>query len=156
MVGSLFRRAERTRSERLIDDAKLLKETARVHVRLGRALIDARADGGDPLALVAEKVGWAALEKSVREAEELTRAGEDGLAEVVERYAAVRRFAPAFLASFTFRAGRTNDPLLSAVEALRRFTISATDGRSTLPKSVPTSFLKPRWRQGGVPGRRRL
>ena len=144
MVGSLFRRAERTRSERLMDDAKLLKETARVHARLGRALIEARAGGGDVLALVGEQVGWEILETSVRKAEELTRAGEDGLEEVVERYAAVRRFAPAFLASFTFRAGRPNDPLLSAVEVLRRFY---ADGRSSLPKSVPTSFLKPRWRK---------
>ena len=144
LVGSPFRRAERTRSERLMDDAKLLKETARVHARLGRALIEARAGGGDALAIVGEQVGWEVLERSVREAEELTRAGDDGLEEVVERYAAVRRFAPAFLASFTFRAGRPNDPLLSAVEVLRRFY---SDGRSTLPKSVPTSFLKPRWRK---------
>lgn len=65
MVGSIFRRAERTRSERLMDDAKLLKETARIHARLGRALIDARASGGDALALVGEQVGWEVLEKSV-------------------------------------------------------------------------------------------
>ena len=52
MVGSLFRRAERTRSERLMDDVKLLKKTARVRARLGRALIEARAGGGDALSLV--------------------------------------------------------------------------------------------------------
>ena len=63
---------------------------------------------------------------------------------MVERYAVVRRFAPAFLASFTFRASRPNDPFLSAVEVLRR---CYAEGRSILPKSVPTSFLKPRWRK---------
>ena len=148
MVGSLFRRAERARSERLMDDAKLLKETARIHARLGRVLIDARTIGGDVLALVGEQVGWDVLEKSVCAAQALIRVGEDGLEEVVERYAAVRRFAPAFLASFIFQAGRPNDPLLSAVEVLRRFY---ADGRSTLPKSVPTSFLKPCWRKAVFP-----
>ncbi len=144
MVGSLFRRAERTRSERLMDDAKLLKETARVHARLGRALIDARQGAGDVLALVGERVGWDLLEASVREAEDLTRAGEDGLEEVVERYPAVRRFAPTFFDAFAFRASRPTDPLLGAVDLLRRFW---AEGRSTLPKRAPSSFLKPRWRK---------
>jgi TnpA family transposase len=144
MVGSLFRRAERTRSERLMDDTRLLKETARLHARLGRALLDVRWAEGDVLSLVGERIGWEALEKSVRAAEDLTRTGEDGLAEVVDRYTAVRRFVPAFLASFVFQAARPNDPLLSAVATLRRFY---AEGRSTLPKSVPTSFLAPRWRK---------
>ena len=143
-VGSLFRRAERTRSERLLDDARLLKETARLHARLGRVLIDARRHGGDVMALVADQVGWDTLERSVRDAEDLTRAGEDGLEEVLERYPAVRRFAPAFLAAFAFRAARPNDPLLSAVDLLKRFY---AEGRTTLPRRAPNSFLKPRWRK---------
>ena len=43
MVGSLFRRADRTRSERLLGAARLLKDTARHRARLGHLLIDARA-----------------------------------------------------------------------------------------------------------------
>ena len=43
MVGSLFRRADRTRTERLIGSARLLKDTARIHVRLviATSIIDA-------------------------------------------------------------------------------------------------------------------
>lgn len=144
MVGSMFRRAERTRSERLVDDAKLLKETARVHVRLGRALIKVRREGGDPMQAISERVGWDALERSVLEAEGLTRAGDDGMEEVLERYPAVRKFAPSFLSAFTFRAGRPSDPLLGAVDLLTRFY---AEGRTTLPRRVPSSFLKPRWRK---------
>lgn len=144
MVGSMFRRAERTRSERLLDDAKRLKATARVHARLGRALIDVRQHGGDPMLEIEARVGWEALERSVLEAEGLTRAGDDGMEEVLERYPAVRKFAPAFLSAFAFRAGRPSDPLLSAVELLSRFY---AEGRTNFPKRAPSSFLKPRWRK---------
>ena len=144
MVASLFRRADRTRSERLLGAARLLKDTARHHARLGRLLMDARANGRDPRRAITDRIGWEQLEHSVRDAEELTRSAEDGLDEVVERYPTVRKFAPTFLAAFTFRAARASDPLLGAVEALRRMY---RDSRAILPKRVPTTFLRPRWRK---------
>lgn len=144
LISSLFRRADRTRSERLLGQARLLKDTARVHVRLGRLLIDARTSGRDPLHAIDTRIGWEQLERSVRFAEELTCASDDGLDEVVERYPTVRKFAPTFLSAFVFRAARPGDPLLGAVEALRGMYRA---GRSALPKRVPTTFLKPRWRK---------
>jgi hypothetical protein len=149
MVGSLLRRADRTRSERLLGEARLLKDTARVHARLGRLLIEARASGRDPLRAIDDRIGWELLERSVRFAEELTRGSEDGLEEVVQRYPEVRRFAPTLFNAFTFRAARPGDPLLGAVDALRRMY---RDGRSVLPKRVPTTFLRPRWRKVVFPG----
>ena len=84
----------------------------------------------------------------MREAEDLTRSGDDGLEEVLEHYPALRRFAPAFLAAFTFRTSRSGDPLLGAVGLLRRFY---AEGRTTLPKRAPSSFLRPRWRRAVFP-----
>lgn len=68
--------------------------------------------------------------------------------EVLDRYPAVRKFAPAFLSAFTFRAGRPNDPLLSAVEFLIRFYAG---GRTAFPRHLPSSFLNPRWRKAVFP-----
>jgi len=82
-----------------------------------------------------DRVGWDQLERSIRFAEDITRSTGDGLEEVVERYPAVRRFAPTFLAAFTFRTARSGDPLLGAIDALRAMS------------SVPTSFITPRWRK---------
>lgn len=144
MVGALFRRADRNRSDRLLGQARMLKDTARFHARLGRLLVDARASGRDAFRTIDAKVGWEQLERSIRFAEDLTRSADDGLEEVVERYTAVRRFAPTFLAAFTFRTARLADPLLGAIEVLRTMY---RDGRSVLPKRVPTSFIKPRWRK---------
>nr|WP_250635909.1 Tn3 family transposase [Sphingobium baderi] len=150
MAGSLFRRADRTRSDRLLGQARLLKDTARVHVQLGRLLLNAYADGRDAFAAIEDRLGWDELMRSVRCAEDLTGAGDDGLEEVVERYSAARWFAPTFLAAFAFRASRAGDPLLAAVETLKKMY---RDGRSVLPKQVPTSFIKPRWRKVVQPER---
>ncbi|PSJ20190.1 DDE transposase, partial [Halomonas sp. ND22Bw] len=106
--------------------------------------VDARASGRDAFRAIDAKVGWDQLERSIRFAEDLTRSADDGLEEVVERYPAVRRFAPTFLAAFTFRTARSGDPLLGAIEVLRTMY---RDGRSVLPKRVPTSFIEPRWRK---------
>lgn len=137
------------RSERLVGNARRLKETARAYARLGRALIDAREGGSDPMLAIGATVGWEALERGVREAEDLTRGGDDGMEEMLERYPAVRRFAPTFLSALTFQTSRPSDPLLGAVEVLKRFY---DDGRSALPKRLPSSFLKPRWRKLVYPG----
>lgn len=121
----------RTRSERLIEQVRLFRDTARLHIRLGRTLLQARSTGRNALTLVDERIGWAALEQNLRTAEELTRPGKDGLDEVIERYAAVRHF----------RAARAGDPLLGAVELLRTFY---ADGRTILPRKAPVSFFKPK------------
>ncbi len=148
MVGAMFRRADRTRSERLIDQARLFRETARLHIRLGRILLDARDAGGNALMLVGEGIGWPVLEQSLRAAEELNRSGEDSLAEIVERYAAIRRFLSTFLAKFRFRTSRAGDPLIGTIELLRTVYL---EGRTILPRKAPVSFLKPKWRRIVLP-----
>ncbi len=89
--------------DRLLWRAWMLKDTARLHARLGRLLVDARASGRDAFRAIDTKVGWDQPERSISFAEGLTRSTDDGLEEEVERYPAVRRFDPTFLAAFTFR-----------------------------------------------------
>jgi hypothetical protein len=144
MVGALFRRTDRTHFDRLLWQARLLKEAARFYAQLGRLLVDARATGRDAIRHIEDKIGWDQLGRSIRFAEDITWLADDGLAEVIERYPPVRRFAPTFLAAFTLRTARSGDPLLSAIEALQAMY---RDGRSVLSKRVPTSFIKPRWRK---------
>lgn len=56
-VGALFRRADRTRSDRLLGQARMLKDTARFHAQLGRLLVDARATGRDAIRRIEDQVG---------------------------------------------------------------------------------------------------
>jgi len=144
MVGSLFRRAERSRSERLVEEAGRLKEIGKIYAALGRLLIEGRWKQEDPRDVIEREIGWPNIERSVEETELLTRGSEHGLADVLERYPMVRRFAPQFLGAFTFQAGKSNDPVLAAVTVLIELYRS---NRRTLPPVVPLSFLRVRWRK---------
>jgi len=66
-----------------------------------------------------------------------------------EHYAAVRRWAPAFLATFSFQGIPAAASLLGAVEVLRKMNEAASP---KLPKSVPTGFIRERWARYVMPG----
>jgi hypothetical protein len=59
-----------------------------------------------------------------------------------EHYAAVRRWAPAVLATFSFQSVPAAASLLGAIEMLRKMNEAAS---LKLPKSVPTGFIRERW-----------
>lgn len=142
IIGSMFRRADRTRSERLVEAAGQLKAIGRIYVALGRLLIDGRWKPEDPRDAIERDIGWSIIERSVHETEVLTGGSEDGLDEVLERYPMVRKFAPSFLATFTFRAAKTNDPVLTAIVILNEMHQS---NRRNLPPDAPLRFLRKRW-----------
>jgi len=61
----------------------------------------------------------------------------------------VRRWAPAFLATFSFQGVPAAASLLGAVEALRKMNEAASP---KLPKSAPTGFIRERWARYVMPG----
>src|SRR3546814_10508120 len=62
------------------------------------ALDEAVQNGGDPLELIDEAVGWHRLVAAKAQVDALADlAGEDALVTATERYATLRRFSPAFL-----------------------------------------------------------
>jgi TnpA family transposase len=145
LIGLTARKAERLHSERLADRAKVLDASARILVSAGRAMVAAHATGGDLLAAIESTVGWERFAMTVAQTESLmAMASEDGLAEMVSRYAVLRKAVPAFLAAFRFRSWQPNDPLLLAVDLLRGFY---SNHRRSLPPHVPVSFLRPQWRR---------
>ena len=61
---------------------------------------------------------------------------------LAEHYAGVRRWSPAFLAAFTFEGAPAAASLLRAIEALRQ---AHRSGKSALPATAPTGFVRPSW-----------
>lgn len=59
-----------------------------------------------------------------------------------EHYAGIRRWAPAFLATFEFQSVPAAASLMRAIAMLRAMNSAGT---TTLPKSAPTAFMQPRW-----------
>lgn len=144
MIGSMFRRAERSRSDRLIEEAGRLKKIGKIYAALGRLLIEGRWNSEDPRDAIDREIGWANIERSVRETELLTADSDGGLDDLLARYPMLRRFAPAFLAAFQFGAAKSNDPVLAAVTMLNEMYGA---NRRTLPPVVPLGFLRVRWRK---------
>ena len=96
-------------------------------------LSEARDAKSDPFEALDNKIGWNRLLAAKPTAAELgKKADEDPLIKACDRYMTVRRFAPKFLESFTFRASSDKHPLLSAIELLKRRN---KEPRRTIPKS---------------------
>jgi hypothetical protein len=125
-------------------------EKVRLYARLGTALIAAREGGQDPFAAITAVIPWELFRASVAEAAALARP-EDFVSyeRLSEHYTAMRRWAPAFLAAFSFQGRPATAALLRAVDTLRDMNEAAS---LKLPKSAPTGFIRERWSRYVMPG----
>jgi hypothetical protein len=84
------------------------------------------------------------------EAEALARPKEfDAYKNLGEHYAGVRRWSPAFLDASVFESVPASASLMRAIEVLREANRLE---KFSLPKSVPTGFVKQRWAAQVMPG----
>jgi hypothetical protein len=60
-----------------------------------------------------------------------------------ERYSYLRRFVPHFFQTLEFVADRHHEPLLQAIEVLKKMNET---GKRKLPDDAPTSFISPKWK----------
>ena len=143
-VGRMFRRAEAGEERAVLRDARAVNDKVRLLAKLGAALIAAKAEGADLDGAVAAAVGWKRLAASVAEAERLARPDKaDLLALATRAWSVLHRLGPVFLDTFSLRAVPAAAATLRAVELLHG--IYGSGGR-TWPKSLPTAFLRPAWR----------
>jgi TnpA family transposase len=83
------------------------------------------------------------LQQIVEETERLIRPKNDEATDLfAKRYGYLRRFAPDFLATLTFRAQKRAVSLLEAVELLEVLNAS---GERTVPRDAPTAFISDAW-----------
>jgi TnpA family transposase len=145
MLGSIFRRADQAHKDHVVDRAKTLDASMRALLGMAKAMLAAKARGEDQVAAVERALGWDRLNNLVAEAEKIViRARDDNLNEIVDRYPTVRRTAPIMLHAFVFRSWKPDDPLLTALDALRE--LYAT-GQKKLPSHAPAAFLRAAWRK---------
>ena len=143
-VGRMFRRAEAREEGILLRDARAINDKVRLLVRLGGALIAAKQGDADLDGAVADSVGWERLAASVAEAERLARPDKVDLPALAARaWPVLHRLGPVFLDTFQLRAVPAAAATLRAVELLQ--AAYGSSGRRW-PKSLPTSFLRPAWR----------
>jgi len=144
-LGRILRRAEIREQDVLIRDSRAINDKVRLLAKLGAALIEARETGADLQEAVASAVGWDKLARSVEEAKRLARADKSDLSALAARaWPVLHRLGPLFLGSLQFHAIPPAAATLRAVELLRSIYES---GSRKWPSSLPTSFLRPVWRE---------
>jgi TnpA family transposase len=144
MIGSLMNKAEKMRDEGFRKHGKAINEKVGLYAKLGEALITARESGKDPYTVLDEILPWERFVASVAEAQELAMPQSFDYLDFLEAgHTYVRRYAPALLEAFEFRAAPSARPLLDAVEVLREMN---EKGKRKVPENAPVSFVKPCWR----------
>jgi hypothetical protein len=142
-LGNRFNRAERRHQETFHRHGQAINDKVRLYVRIGQALLTARDEAADPYHAIEAILPWEAFRVSVEEAAKLAQPADfDFLILLADSYALLRRYAPAFLDAFVFRAAPACADLLAAVDLLRQLNASNT---RTVPRGAPTGFVRRRW-----------
>ena len=145
LIGGMFTRARRGRERRYQDSIQSVGQLMRLFGATITALDEAVQNGGDPLELIDEAVGWHRLVAAKAQVDALADlAGEDALVPATERYATLRRFSPAFLDAFTFKASGTGTALIKAIDVIRD---ANTRKSRDLPDGVPLPFPNRQWKR---------
>jgi len=143
IVGGLMRRSQRKHADQLQEDARRIQATMGMFSILGKALIQARETGEDLWRILDARLSWEELCTTIGTAESLSESRRSDYLQFVEsNYYRVRRYAPAFLEHFDFRAAAGGQDVLDAIALLRDLNRT---GRRKLPDDSPTSFVSARW-----------
>jgi TnpA family transposase len=125
--------------------ADTINETARLFGELARVVLDPAVRDAHLRVAIYRKVPQETLRKAVEDSARIVRPADDnGFDFLRKQYGHLRRFIPAFLSTFLFRSNTDPDPLLEAVDLLRR--MRDRRGR-TLPRTSPVGFIPAKWRR---------
>jgi hypothetical protein len=148
LVGAALRGTEERHARAFAKDGRAINDKVRLYAKIGKALIASKTDGSDAFAAIDTVIPWDRFVVTVAEADDLARSEDfDFYQSLGDRYAGIRRWAPAFLAALDFQAIPAAEPLIQAIKLLRDTNAS---GARALPKVVPTAFVKPRWARHGT------
>ena len=143
IMGRIFSRAKRKHEENLAGSAESVQEKVGLYVKIGQALVEAKNQGSDPFAAIESVLPWEEFEASVAEAQAMARpANHDAYARLPDWYPQIRRYAPAFLENFEFRAAPVAEDLLAAIALLKK--LNAAQERE-IPEDAPVGFVRRRW-----------
>lgn len=144
LVAGIFSRSKRRKETKVQDAAGQSAKLMRLFGRTIAAIQTAVDGDADTFETIDAEVGWWKLLKVRGQVEALGALGEeDPLVAAARHHAYLRRFLPAFLEAFRFKAGRGGGTLLQAIEILRE---SDAAGRRALPDTAPMPFALRHWR----------
>lgn len=143
MIGKLFRRSELFRDQKFQHDGKAINEKVRLYAKVGAALINARELEEDAYTAIESVLSWEKFIVSVVEAQKLARPESFDYLDLLDRrYSQLRRYTPALLSCFSFKASNSAADVVEALDILKELNAS---NRRNVPDDAPVDFVTPRW-----------
>jgi TnpA family transposase len=123
--------------------ARATNEKVHLLRSLGAIVLDPTIDDEQVRARIYDVVDPERLHDAIEECVRIARPLDDSYFDLLaDRYSHIRKFAPAWLAAFEFRAGPADAALLEAVTLLRRLNAERT---RKIPADAPLVFIPARW-----------
>ena len=139
-TGLLFAKARASQKRRYEATTKDVGRLMRMFGSTIGTLRVAREDGLDPWTALETGVGWERLMGVADEVSAIAAlARDEPLIRASDKYMTLRRYAPAFLDAFRFKAAGSRDGVLAAVKLVRE--LNAT-GKREVPIDAPMPFPK--------------
>lgn len=139
LIGRLFSQANNRKKQRHMNARLETSKALRLFLETISALQAANDNDENAIEILDRKVGWHRLLQMKPGLEAMVDDNEASpLVLAAEQYGNVRKYAGAFLQTFTFHSTRRHDPLLAAIATLRSLY---AEGRRVLPEHVPVAHL---------------
>ena len=143
LMGQFHATSRQVYAEQFQQGGKALNEKVRLYAAVGKALITAKEQAGDPFDAIQAVLSWERFVATVAEAEHLAQPPTFApLALLDGSYGQLRRYAPTLLDAFAFAGAPASHALLEALALLQRLNAG---GRKHVPREAPTAFVLPRW-----------
>ncbi len=144
MLADFYRRAGNDLHMLRKDAARATNELVCHFDSIGRMLLDPGIPDDRLRETIRRYLPDERLREKLEVSERLVRPLDDNYFDLLaQRYTYIRSFSPRLLSSFVFRSNLRHDPLLDAVELLRRLDGC---GKRKVPWDAPLDFVGPKWR----------
>ncbi|MGC9673744.1 Tn3 family transposase [Staphylococcus haemolyticus] len=144
-ILSLLSKGRKAQEEIQKQNGKKLNEKVIHFTNIGQALIKAKQEKLDVFEVLESVIEWNSFVSSVEEAQELARPADyDYLDLLQKRFYSLRKYTPTLLRVLEFHSTKANEPLLHAVEIIRKMNES---GKRKVPDESPVDFISKRWKK---------
>lgn len=138
-------KGRKTQEEMQKQNGKSVNEKVVHYADIGAALIKAKEDGIDPYVALEQVMPWEKIVESIEEAKLLSRPMDyDYLDLIKTRFNYLRKYTPILLNSLDFKATKSAEPLLNALDTIRELNES---GKRKISDEAPLGFVPKRWKK---------
>jgi len=138
-----YTRAQRENKEQKLKVAKTTNEKLILFQKIGAIVLDSDIPNPKLRDAIYTVIPEEELRQEISECDQLIRPKDDqSIDYFAKRYSYIRRFAQKLLGALDFHSNRTNEPILLALEELKRLNET---GKRKVSEPAPLSFLPDSW-----------